>query len=325
MFVICIESSHARGLGHLYRSLTLAGSLRERGLPLYFLLNDHMSSVDLIRAAGYEADVIDLASDAGWEQDWLLAHPDVRVWVNDRLDTSEAHARRVRAMGVCMVTFDDRGAGAALADLHFAALAFEDTPYLRGKRVICGVDYLILDPQLENLRRLRTRQGSVLITMGGSDTWSVTPRIMQALLERGQRATVVLGPAFCHESAVDAVLARSPAGLFTVHRGGVPSLAAEMARHELAITGGGMTPCQANAIGLPCIVIANETFEMPVGRALERLGGSVFAGLHTEIDLSPLDRDLPLAAMSRAGIEAIDLQGCERVSVELGELAKDCA
>ena len=41
-------------------------------------------------------------------------------------------------------------------------------------------------------------------------------------------------------------------------------MAEEMSRHDLAVTGGGMTPFEANAAGLPCIVVANETFEIQV-------------------------------------------------------------
>lgn len=316
MFAICIESSHARGLGHLYRSLTLADALRASGRPSHFLINEHSSSIELIRARGYEADIVDLGDGRGWDREWLHAHPQVRVWIDDRLDTDESHASRVKEAGVRLVTFDDRGTGARLADLHIAALACEGKE-LEGERVLCGVGYLLLDPALTGLRRVRSAPGSLLVTLGGSDTWGVTPRIMDALLQRGRGATVVLGPSFNHMAAVEAILARAPRDLFVVHQGGVPSLAAEMARHDLAITGGGMTPFQANAIGLPCVVIANEPFEVPVGRTLEHLGGSLFAGFHAEMDLSALDRELPLEAMSQAGMRAIDLRGCERVASEL--------
>lgn len=322
MFALCIESSHARGLGHLYRSLTLASAMRAQGMTPHFLINEHPSSVALIRQHGYGVDVVDLGSDSTWELDWLRVHPEVKVWINDRLDTGEAHARRVKAAGMQLVTFDDRGCGAAWADLHIAALAFDDADTLQGGKVLHGVDYLVLDSGLAKLKRLRNSPESVLVTMGGSDTWGVTPRVMDALLQRGRGATVVLGPAFAHADAVNEVLARSPAGQFTVYHEGVPSLTDEMVRHDLAITGGGITPFQANATGLPCIVVANEVFEVPVGRMLARLGGSVFAGFHKEMDLSVLDRSLPLTAMSQAGMNAIDVRGSDRVIAALAALSE---
>lgn len=322
MFVICIESSHARGLGHLYRSLTLASAMRNQGMELHFLINDDPASVSLIKERGYLVDVVDLLSDGQWEQDWLHQHPCAKVWVNDRLDTSEHHARQIKKTGLALVTFDDRGGGAALADLHVASLVFENLSQLNGSKILHGIKYLLLNSELEKFKRLRNAMNSILVTLGGSDTWGVTPKVMQALLDRRLTATVVLGPAFQHHGAVDAVLSRAPVGLFTVHRDGVPSLAVEMTRHDLAITGGGMTPFEANAIGLPCMVIANEKFEEPVGRALESMGGCVFAGFHERIEFSRLDDVLPVTKMSQAGMDAIDFAGCNRIVHELGMLRK---
>ena len=76
----------------------------------------------------------------------------------------------------------------------------------------------------------------------------------------------------------------------------------------------------ADASGLPCIVVANEIFEVPVALELARLGGSVFAGYHAEMDESVLTRDLPVEAMSRAGMEHICLEGAHRVVRELMSL-----
>jgi spore coat polysaccharide biosynthesis predicted glycosyltransferase SpsG len=299
-------------MGHLYRSLNLADGLRARGHQLQFLVNDHAASLDILKQRGYVplvADLADLAS--GWETAVLHGRR-VHTWINDRLDTDRRHAERIKAQGLNLVTFDDRGSGAANADLHIAALAFEDAGALAGRRVLHGVDYLMLNPEIARHQRLRSAPGSILVTLGGSDTYGVTVRIVELMARKGLAATVVVGPGFVHDEALEAALKAAPSDAFVLRRG-VPSMAAEMARHELAITGGGMTPFEANAAGLPCIVVANEIFEIPVGRALERLGGSVFAGHHQALDLSVFDRELPLESMSRCGMERIGLGGTARV------------
>ena len=68
----------------------------------------------------------------------------------------------------------------------------------------------------------------------------------------------------------------------------------EFSHYDLAITGGGITPFEANAAGLPCVVIANEDFEIPVGLGLEKLGGTVFAGHYSQIDAKLLSENLPI-------------------------------
>jgi spore coat polysaccharide biosynthesis predicted glycosyltransferase SpsG len=307
VFAICLESSHARGMGHLFRSLNLARALQQRGHAVTLLANDDPVSLHIIRAHGHSPLVVDLQD---MSSDWeavLVARHGFSVWIDDRLDTDVAHAVHVNATGIPRVTFDDRGSGAALADLHVAALAF-DNAELAGKRVLTGVDYLILNPDIGRYQRLRSKAGSVLVTLGGSDTYGATVKVVAQLATKGLGATVVIGPSFAHRQALDAVLTSS----FDVVAG-VPSMVEEMSRHELAITGGGITPFEANAAGLPCIVVANEDFEIPVGRELERLGGALFAGHHSAIDLSALDGPLQLEEMSRAGMSKIGLGGVSRV------------
>ncbi len=321
MFVICIESSHRRGLGHLFRALTLAAALRERGMAVTFLVNDHALSIARITAQGFACRVYPLdASPGTWEPAVLAQHPEIKVWINDRLDMPEAHARCVAAAGVTLVTFDDRSEAARLAALNVSALVFDDRDALHGQRVVCGLDHMILNPELACFRRPRERLGSLLVSLGGADTHGATVRVVRLLAHAGLAATVVTGPAFAHFDGLARAISEAE-GLAFVHKADVPSLAEEMSHHDLAITGGGLTPFEAAVAGLPTIVVANEDFEVPVGLALEALGVSRFAGPHGSCDLSMLTADLPVAAMSRAALAALDLHGADRVADLIRSLA----
>ena len=307
MLALCIESSHARGMGHLFRALNLADGLRERGLQPIFLLNAHTPAQDLLAKRGYAHEVVPLGDHNGWEGDVIERHG-VRLWINDRLNTDAYHARQVKALGLPLVTFDDRGEGAALSDLNVAALVFDAIGKLQGQRILQGPDYLILDPEIARFQRLRKRVDSLLVTLGGSDTYGVTVGVVRHLAAAGRSATVIVGPAFAHLAALEQAL--TPAFELKI---GVPSLIAEFSRHDLAITGGGVTPFEAAASGLPCVVVANEHFEVPVGQVLAGLGVAAFAGHHETLDWRVLSAALPIESMSRAGLERVGLQGRQRV------------
>ena len=307
MLALCIESSHARGMGHLFRALNLADGLRERGFQPIFLLNAHAPAQELLAKHGYAHEVVPLDDRSGWEGD-VIERRGVRLWINDRLNTDAYHARQVKALGLPLVTFDDRGEGAALSDLNVAALIFDAIGKLQGQRILQGPDYLILDPKIARFQRLRKQVDSLLVTLGGSDTYGVTVGVVQHLAATGRRATVIVGPAFAHLAALEQAL--TPA--FEL-KCGVPSLIAEFSRHDLAITGGGVTPFEAAASGLPCVVIANEHFEVPVGQALADLGVAAFAGHHERLDWRVLSAALPIESMSRTGLERVGLQGRQRV------------
>lgn len=315
MFALCIESSHARGMGHFYRALNLAEGLEQAGLPYRIYLNDHAPSRQILVERGVPHRVVDLDDISGDWETALIRQDGITLWLNDRLDTDIRHAQKIKAAGIPLVTFDDRGSGAALADLHIAALAFDPHEMLGGGKVLRGADYLILNPQIGAHTRERKRLDSILVTLGGSDTYGVTVKVVKSLKEMGLAATIVVGPSFMHMERLD----RELTGDFALKRG-VPSLIAEFHRHDLAITGGGITPFEANASGLPCVVIANEFFEIPVGEALQRLGGSIFAGHHESLPSPLFDAGLPLEQMSLAGSRNIGLQGTGRVVAALQEL-----
>jgi ABC-type phosphate/phosphonate transport system substrate-binding protein len=54
---------------------------------------------------------------------------------------------------------------------------------------------------------------------------------------------------------------------------------------------------------------------------LQALGCSVFAGSHENIDLSALEGQLDIAGMSAAALNAVDMDGANRVCRELMTLA----
>jgi spore coat polysaccharide biosynthesis predicted glycosyltransferase SpsG len=308
MFALCVESSHARGMGHLFRSLTLADALRAANHDVQFLINDSPVALAILTSRGYSAEIVDLADT---KSNWEKASIDrfrFCIWIDDRLDTLREHAENVRASGIPLVTFDDRGEGAALADLNVAALVFDGFETLMGRRVVHGVDWLILNPEIARYRRLRRNASPILVTLGGSDTYGATVRVVEALARKGRGGTIVIGPNFEHHTALREVLTPD----FTV-KSSLPSLAEEMSHYGLAITGGGVTPFEANAAGLPCIVIANELFEIPVGNALEKMGGAVFAGHHATFDVSVFDLNLPIEEMSRAAMRSVKLDGVQNV------------
>src|SRR6185295_12570823 len=165
---------------------------------------------------------------------------------------------------------------------------------------------------IERYRRQRKRATRTIVTMGGSDTHGITIDVAKVLRECAMEATIVLGPAFRHEAQLAPLLNAS----FTVKRN-VPSLAAELAEHDLAVTAGGITLYEACASGLPCIAIAAELWERNSVEALAKLGACADGGDHGRIDRALFQRPLPIEAMSSAGMRALDFEGAERVAEAL--------
>jgi spore coat polysaccharide biosynthesis predicted glycosyltransferase SpsG len=315
MFAICLESSHARGMGHLFRMRHLARELRFRNLPFVLFVNNHEPSLRLLQQDELPFEIVDLKHAEHWAQA-AIRRTKARLWINDRLDTNLAQAKAVKQAGIALATFDDRGTGASLADLHIAALAFAGDQPLSGRRVVKGHQYLILNPEIALYRRQRLKVERILVSMGGSDTHGATVKAVALLRRLGLAATVVIGPGFEHRAALDAEWHKR----FELKMN-VPSLIEEMGRHDFAVVGGGITAFEAAASGVPAIVIANEDFEVPVARYLASLGAARYAGHHSALDETAFVIPRDISSMSEAGLKQVKLDGVAKVCQLILELA----
>lgn len=320
MLAICIECSHQRGMGHLFRAVNLIFVCRQRKIDYCLLMNEDEKGLRILAENKITPVLVDLQDEASdWEAE-LIAEHSIDVWLNDRLNTSAVTARHVKAAGIPLFTIDDMGEGAVYADGNFASLIFERVDKVPGKKVYAGSDYLILNPEIRKYRRERTELKNLLVTLGGSDTYGVTPSVI-AFLKKWQQdnpqvdVTVLLGPGAKIYEEAKAELEGSSFQLIS-H---VPSLMAYFEQFDLGITGGGVTAFEAAASGLPCLIIANELHEIQIGRYLEQLGCAVFAGYYQEMDLNKITQLTDLSSMSLQGMRKVSLNGAERICDVIGE------
>lgn len=281
--IFCVEGSHQRGMGHVYRSLRVASVLRKDGLPCLFVCNDHKGALHVLREAGFPLLLAPVGKvDGQWETAVLREHKP-RVWWNDRMETGLAHVHALAAAQPAMprVHVDDAGEGGQKADLRLLTMpCFFDLPAPAGVRQYVGAAYMLLDTSLAG--RGRTRAAAmplrVLVSMGGSDTYGATVSVLSQLLQlpAGQLAlTCATGPGFEHAPALAPVLAQRPQW---THKICVPSLFDEFDAHDLLFCGGGMTPFEAAITGLPCCIVATEEHEAINARYLQDNGCAVWAG-----------------------------------------------
>lgn len=309
--ILCVESSHAKGMGHLLRVINIIGLLRKRKRKFLVVINNDKKSIQILRKRKIPFKIADLNNvKSGWESG-LIEKYGAGLWINDRLDTKINHAKNVKNTGIKLVTLDDHGPGSQLADINFGGLPFNFNSKLKGKNRYKGLKYLVLNKEIKDYRRLRDKIRRVVISFGGSDTYGVTVKAVKILKNRGIAADVIVGPGFKHFKEL-----KRAAGKDLSIKHYVPSLMKEFYNYDLAVTGGGITPFEANAAGLPCVIIANELNEIPNAKYLERLGSSIFAGYHKNISGKAFDlisKKGNIKKMSRKGMKHIPINGAYNI------------
>lgn len=310
MFAVCIESSHKRGMGHFYRALNILEYFRRVNERAVLLINGDPISIQILDKKKILYEIVDYEDITGnWERN-IIKKYQVDVWLLDKFETREELAVHVKDENVILAAIDDCGEGARLADMHFCAMLFRD---IRGKHIFRGKEYMILNPQIGKYKRKRTKLQKILVTLGGSDTYGVTVTVVSILKEYGYGADIVIGPNFRHREQLEKVVDEK----FTVFDT-VPSLVAVFYEYDLLITGGGVTGFEANASGLPCIMIASEPHETDNAKYAAQFGGCVFAGYYKNLNKEVFDlRKMDIRTMSVNGMEAFGLNGMENIWNEI--------
>lgn len=314
-FGICVESSNKKGMGHLFRAINFIEFIKSMKERYILIVNDDKRSISVLKKKRIKFEVVmleDTSSD--WETGIIRKHK-IDIWINDRLNTKRAHSKNVKKNGIKLISFDDMGSGAEMADINFGFLPYYYRRAMKGKRVLKGLSYLILNSFIGKFMRRRDKIRRILVTLGGSDTYGVTIKVVELLKAMCIKAEIIAGPCFKHIKKLKKV-----AGKGYVIIDSVPSLVRKFHGYDLAITGGGVTPFEANASGLPCIIIANELHEIENGIFLERLGSSVFAGYYKDIDSGAFRKKLDISVMSRKGLEALKVCGAKNVYSEINSL-----
>ena len=315
MFAICIEASHSKGMGHLFRMLNFAKYLKKQNKQFIFIINDNEKTKDILDGENIAFEIVNLYDFvSNWETK-IIEKYDISYWINDRLDTDEKHSQNVKNNDVKLITFDDLGSGAKNSDINICGLFFHNEN-LEGKKILKGVKYLILNDEIDKYKKERRELKKILVTLGGSDTYGVTIKILKLLKKYNIKATIHTGISFEHKKELEKELTKD-----YLHITYVPSFIKEFRKYDLAITGGGVTPFEANSSGLPCLIVANELFEIPNGEFLDSIDSSKFIGYYDNINeniflnLNKLD----INSMSRNGMKNLNTQAVEKIYMEIIE------
>lgn len=316
MLAICIESSHKRGMGHFFRMLNITEYLNHIQKKYIVLINNDKVSLSMLNERHIPYEVVDLFDyETNWEIE-VIRRYNIDVWLNDRMGTDIRTSENIKSTGIKLCAIDDTGSGARLADVNFAAMVFKNTDKLDGHKVLIGSDYLILNSDISKYRRLRTYADRIVVTLGGSDTYGVTLQVVEYLKRMGCTATIIVGPSFMHIEQLEALVSDSN---FTIKQN-VPSLIEEFYNYDIAITGGGVTPFEACASGLPCMIIANEEHEIAIAEHLENKKCAVFVGYYKNLtfeNFSEKISNLNIRELSKNGLFTISLNGLDNIINEV--------
>lgn len=309
MYIICIESSKKRGMGHLFRSLLYASYLESAGKDYIILINNDIKSINILKERNIPFRIVDFEDNSDWESQMIKEYK-ATIWLEDKFETPIRMAQNIKKNDILLCAIDEFGPGAEFCDLHFAGMIYLTGHEIKGRKLYCGAEYVILNSEIDSYKRVRRKLKNVIVTLGGSDPYGNTIDVVRELSKTDLNVVVIVGPDFDYQNELKQVNRKNYPVLQNV-----PSLIAEFSKYDFAITGGGITCCEANSCGLPCMIIANAPHEVHTGMFMEKMGGAVFAGSYNGWDKSlilQLD-SLDIEKMSKKGMGCFDTKAIERI------------
>jgi spore coat polysaccharide biosynthesis predicted glycosyltransferase SpsG len=312
--LIKTKGGHEQGLGDIIGSIALAGKAVERGIVTKIILDGEKPAIDLVRDSGFEWDEVKTSTDFFLMLDAFS--PDV-VLLN-QLNSPLELVTEIKKRDILIATVDDTGPAAASADLRF-------NPEYVIADAYCGHMFipLRLDYQRENLKeRVVSKEvHSILVTLGGSDTYGFTPKVVRALsgLTEEISITIIAGPSFQHNRELDLAIGDSRRKFNVIHN--VKDMIPFLRSADLAICSAGLTLFELACLGTPVVVICAEMFEEETAQYMEKNGFGTNLGFGVKVSEHAISQAVQSLisdherrkSMSVKGKKLIDGAGVDRI------------
>jgi CMP-N-acetylneuraminic acid synthetase len=252
--VFRVEGYAEIGLGHVYRCLTLADHMLDHDIT--FVVNEKSQlAIRLLESRFY--DVLTFGNPDDEIETIRSCNP--HIVVNDILDTKATYVKTLKKLGYKVVNLEDQGSGQKEADNVINSMYGSSGAR---RNVHSGPDYVCLRDEFYTTQPIRIRKKvmTILVMFGGVDPSGLTQRVVKWLLQMrfDGRVTVITGPGYRDaESLVEQC--KHDENFEVVSNTKVVSK--YMSDADIAITSAGRTVFELASLGIPMVVLCQNTRE----------------------------------------------------------------
>lgn len=267
---IITEGGLEMGMGHVYRSITLAEELQAKGGEIYFLTKSNHIVVNQIGNSGFK--VIKLKNNGDIIHSLEEIKPNVAII--DRGEVEELFAKKLKdKLNARLVIFGNLSTANKYADvvINIIGSNFKNRKFLdknTNTLYYYGPRYYILRKEFYEFKKsgkeLNDRIKKILLIFGGSDPLNLTSKVLDELLswEEELKINVVLGTGFIYFDELNKVIEKyqNKKGNVKLYRD-VKNIAELMYKADLAIVSPGISMFEALCVGTPVIAISETSFQ----------------------------------------------------------------
>jgi UDP-2,4-diacetamido-2,4,6-trideoxy-beta-L-altropyranose hydrolase len=337
--LIRVDGSNQIGLGHVMRCMAIHEYFSKIGVTSIFVSREiDEKTTSLIQANNIQVVLLDPEGTVKDEVSSILglrAEYGAQLMIAD-INNGISYPKKsdyhfffegLKTQGLFILNIDDFISDPVSADMvviPYVGAKNLNIKAVEGSTYLLGEDYFIFREEFRNKApiKIKRRVENVLVTMGGSDPFGFTEKILSTLVNHkyDRHLIIVIGKSSdLSESDVVAGM-KDYAGSYEVILNST-SMSEVMARADLAIISSGLTKYESVLMGLPTIVVSwNETY-VDIIKPFTDAGVIISAGNGQELEehelylvIETLSEDYRLREkLSRTGCELIDARGMERI------------
>ena len=344
-------ASNKIGFGHLSRCLALASYARSCGAKVKFHIFGSLTAQSKIGADGYGCSFLPEKNISSVSGEWFKSKEiESDVIITDVLypgfaencHNPEGFFQYIRSKTRMSVALDVLGNFTIVKNLPQLDVDLVILPYINPQfekpissrwELLEGAKYAILPQQYANLpQRLHRPSGNrVMITCGGSDLKSFTPKILKELelVEQKMEIRAIIGPLFENDliNEIAALAKESRHDMKLVHA--PSSLLHDMLWCDIAISASGLTKYELASSGTPSLIFSIDDFSHKVNQSfvekeiVVNLGVGILPDVLLRKTVELLDnveKRIKLASKSRS---LVDGKGAQRLSEKIAQVYLD--
>lgn len=263
------------GLGHVFRSLTLATKMKNYDI-CFLIQNSNDLAIKLVTEKKFFVIVYENEP----YTEIMRFNPDFLI--NDILDTSLAYMEELRKIGIQrIVNFEDLGEGADVADAVINALYPSNVPH---PNFYTGEKYYCIREEFVNYMKKQVNEDvkQILITYGGTDPNNLTLKTLEgvSVFKDSLTIDIVLGHGYDYEEGLKQFINNE--GLNVILNRQVDNMAVHMYNADIVFTSAGRTMYEIATIGTPAVV-TSQNFREITHTFGHPYNGFINLGYHSEI------------------------------------------
>ena len=271
--VIRVDGYKKIGLGHIYRTLTLANNIMDHEV-MFLMDNQHSLGIDIVRSQNFKVET--------FEEDPISKISTIKpdIIINDILDTTKEYILALKKMGIRVFNFEDLGSGAEYADGVFNALYPGSVP---SGNFYTGENYYCARNEFLNVKQKKVTESvnAVLITFGGTDPNNLTLKTLNAISNSTHdfNIKIILGPGYINEELLNNKINSLNRNVEVLRS--VKNMADHMVNADIIFSSAGRTMYEIAMVGTPAVIIAQNYREM-THLFGHNYNGFVNLGIHLE-------------------------------------------